>query len=224
MASWIVHLRIADQLLDRIPDLRSTEFVVGNIAPDSGIPNADWSAYTPSPVLSHFKTDDSVPKSIHIPLFIARHFSEEKRAEYTKEEYSFFLGYLVHLLTDQLWSSQVASPLQNRFPEEWAADKHTLIQKAKEDWYDLDFLYLKQHPGFRAYAIYENAVGFRNTFLDIFSPDAFDNRREYITAFYRQENDHLDREYPYLTEAEMDFFVQNAAGQILARLKSECGL
>ena len=37
MASWIVHLRIADQLLDRIPDLRSTEFVVGNIAPDSGM-------------------------------------------------------------------------------------------------------------------------------------------------------------------------------------------
>lgn len=55
MASWIVHLRIADQLLDQIPDLKSTEFVVGNIAPDSGIPNEDWSAYTPSPVLSHFK-------------------------------------------------------------------------------------------------------------------------------------------------------------------------
>ena len=53
MASWIVHLRIADQLLDRIPDLRSTEFVVGNIAPDSGIPNADWSAYTPSLSLIH---------------------------------------------------------------------------------------------------------------------------------------------------------------------------
>ncbi len=38
MASWIVHLRIADQLLDQIPDLKSTEFVVGNIAPDSVSP------------------------------------------------------------------------------------------------------------------------------------------------------------------------------------------
>lgn len=224
MASWIVHLRIADRLLDELPGLINTEFVVGNIAPDSGIPNEDWSAYTPSPVLSHFKANDSVPKTIQIALFTARHFSGEKRAEYTKEEYSFFLGYLVHLLTDLLWSSQVGGALQNRFPEEWAADKHALIQKAKEDWYDLDFLYLKQHPGFRAYEIYKSAVGFQNTFMDIFSTDAFDNRRAYITSFYGQENDHLDRDYPYLTEAEMDFFVQNASGQILTRLKSEYGL
>lgn len=36
MASWMVHLRIGDILLDHLPDLEATEFVVGNIAPDSG--------------------------------------------------------------------------------------------------------------------------------------------------------------------------------------------
>lgn len=36
MASWMVHLRIADRLLSEFPDLEETEFVVGNIAPDSG--------------------------------------------------------------------------------------------------------------------------------------------------------------------------------------------
>ena len=221
MASWIVHLRIADRLLNEIPGLKATEFVVGNIAPDSGIPNEDWTVFSPSPVVSHFKADDSVPKKIQIPVFTARHFSEEKRAEYSAEEYSFFLGYLVHLLTDVLWSDQVGGQLKNRFPEEWATDKHRLIQKAKEDWYDLDFLYLKQHPAFRAYTIYENAVGFQNTFLDFFTADAFDNRREYITSFYRQEKEHLDREYPYLTETEMDDFVENAARDIRLRLKRE---
>lgn len=221
MASWIVHLRIADRLLNEIPGLKATEFVVGNIAPDSGIPNEDWTVFTPSPVVSHFKADDSVPKKIQIPVFTARHFSEEKRAEYSTEEYSFFLGYLVHLLTDVLWSDQVGGQLKKRFPEEWATDKHRLIQKAKEDWYDLDFLYLKQHPGFRAYSLYENAVGFQNTFLDFFTADAFDNRREYITSFCRQEKEHLDRGYPYLTETEMDDFVENAARDIRLRLKRE---
>lgn len=224
MASWIVHLRIADRLLDRIPRLEKTEFVVGNIAPDSGIPNEDWSAYTPSSVISHFKPNDAVPKTIQISLFTARHFSEEQRAGYSPAEFSFFLGYLVHLLTDQLWSSQVAGALQNRFPERWTADKRALIREAKEDWYDLDFLYLKKHPAFRSFVIYENAVGFQNTFMDIFSSNAFDNRRAYIVSFYRQENDRLDREYPYLTEEQMNLFVQDAADQILYRLKQEYGV
>ena len=32
MASWMVHLRVADSLLDQIPDLSQAEFIVGNIA------------------------------------------------------------------------------------------------------------------------------------------------------------------------------------------------
>ncbi len=47
MASWMVHLRITDLLLDVFDNLEETEFVVGNIAPDSGIPSEDWSYYTP---------------------------------------------------------------------------------------------------------------------------------------------------------------------------------
>ena len=36
MASWMIHLRIADKLLDRIPGLSPIEFIMGNMAPDSG--------------------------------------------------------------------------------------------------------------------------------------------------------------------------------------------
>jgi hypothetical protein len=43
MATWMVHLRIADKLLNKIKGLSYTEFVVGNIAPDSGVPNDAWS-------------------------------------------------------------------------------------------------------------------------------------------------------------------------------------
>jgi hypothetical protein len=56
MASWMVHLRIVDRLLDEICNLTVAEFIVGNIAPDSGIPNDDWSVFTPSGDISHFKT------------------------------------------------------------------------------------------------------------------------------------------------------------------------
>ena len=56
MASWMVHLRIADKLLSKIRFLDPVSFIVGNIAPDSGVPNEDWSAFTPSTKISHFKT------------------------------------------------------------------------------------------------------------------------------------------------------------------------
>ena len=53
MASWMVHLRIADKLLDKIPNLSPVEFIVGNIAPDSGVPNEDWSRFPPDTKTSH---------------------------------------------------------------------------------------------------------------------------------------------------------------------------
>lgn len=224
MASWMVHLRIADSLLDSLPQLSDVDFVVGNIAPDSGVPNEDWSAFTPSAVVSHFKLDDTVPKSIHIPLFVERYFTPEQRARYTPAQNSFFAGYLSHLLTDQLWSAQVVNALKGRFPDQWRADRTALINRAKEDWYDLDYKYLRQHADFRAFRIYAGAVGYENVFMSEFAPDAFDNRRQYITSFYLEENNHLDREYPYLDEAQMDSFVSGASREILSRLQTEYGL
>jgi hypothetical protein len=47
MASWMVHLRIADKLLNELKDIDETAFVMGNIAPDSGVPNEDWTKFTP---------------------------------------------------------------------------------------------------------------------------------------------------------------------------------
>ena len=224
MASWMVHLRIADRLLDSLPQLSAVDFVVGNIAPDSGIPNEDWTIFTPSTVVSHFRVDPSDPRTIQIPVFVERYFTRLQRANYTPAQNSFFLGYLVHLLTDQLWSAQVGNALKERFPDQWQADRQGLIVRAKEDWYDLDYKYLRQHPDFRAFRIYSGAVGYQNVFMREFAPDAFDNRRQYITSFYLEENDHLDREYPYLTEGQMDGFVTSACAEILSRLETEYGI
>ena len=212
MASWMIHLRIADKLLDRVPDLSPIEFIMGSMAPDSGVPNEDWSAFTPSTALSHYRTDNGTGKKhIDISAYVEQYFTPEHIETYTNQQYSFYLGYYTHLLTDMLWSKLVARPTRQKFPDTgWA--------EIKEDWYDLDFLYLKKHPGFRAFRAYLGSVGFLNTYMDFFAPDAFDNRREYITSFYLQENDHLDREYPYLTEEEADSFVEAAVAEILPKI------
>lgn len=89
------------------------------------------------------------------------------------------------------------------------------------DWYDLDFLYIKMHPDFRAFSIYSNAVGFQNSYLDFFSSDAFDARREYITSFYRSANDNLERPYIYFTEQAAQSFVLSASSTIHLLLREK---
>lgn len=216
MASWMVHLRIADKLLDQIPGLSPVEFIVGNIAPDSGVPNADWSAFSPPTSISHFKTGT---QKAGPAAFAAKYFTPEQQAAYTPQQYGFYLGYLTHLITDRLWSDRIAHPAFRKYIGGEGHYTGPLVWKIKDDWYDLDYKYLRDHPGFRAFRVYLGAVGFRNEFMEEFSSDAFDNRRQYITDFYLQGKSGLDREYPYLTEKEMDRFVAEATEEILRQLK-----
>ena len=209
----MIHLRIADKLLDRIPNLSPIEFIMGNMAPDSGVPNADWTQFSPSTAVSHFRVDDGTGKrKIDLDAYLQRYFSPARRAGYNDRQYAFYLGYYTHLLTDCVWSDLVSWPARKLFPD-------TPIQVIKKDWYDQDFLYLRNHPGFRAFRAYLGSVGFVNTYLDFFAPDAFDNRREYITSFYLQDRDDLDREYPYLTTQQADRFVDACTERIMEVLK-----
>lgn len=217
MASWMVHLRIADKLLDKIPGLSPIEFIMGNMAPDSGVPNEDWSSFTPSYAVSHFKTgtDKTGPEA-----FAAKYFTTEQQKQYDERQYAFYLGYLSHLLTDALWSKQIALPSFRRHIGGQPPFRGPQVDRIKDDWYDLDYKYLRDHPGFRAFRVYLGSVGFRNEYLEEFSVDAIDNRRQYITDFYLQGKDNLDRVYPYLTEAEMDAFVEDASADILRQLET----
>ncbi len=98
MASWMIHLRVADTLLDRVPDLAANEFLMGNLAPDSGVPNADGTAYTPGKDVSHYKARGTDGKNrICVETFATDYFTKDKQAAYDKQHHSFYLGYLVHL-------------------------------------------------------------------------------------------------------------------------------
>ena len=222
MASWMVHLRIADRLLNRWPELSATEFVMGSIAPDSGVPTGPVGVYKPDKMTSHFqqKTENG-EKQIRTDWFAQQYLTAEQRMRYTAAQHSFYLGYYVHLLTDIRWVEEIFWPSARAEGERFAANRSECILRWKEDWYDLDFLYLQQHPGLRAFEIYKAAEGFANEYLDIFSPTAFDERRQGVTDFYAQPVTGLDREYPYLTQARMDRFVDEASEAIARTLEEE---
>ncbi|MCR5322118.1 MAG: serine hydrolase [Lachnospiraceae bacterium] len=216
MASWMIHLRIADRLLCEPGELDETAFIMGNIAPDSGVPNEDWSRFTPPKDISHFKTKSDDELFFDIDKFRAEYFNDELIKTYNKKQYSFFLGYYMHLLTDIEWTREIYTELLKAYPEEAKVDKNKLVWTAKGDWYDLDFLYLEQHPDFRAFSIYEKAVDYENEFMDMFSKDAFENRRQYICGFYRgDQHGNLHREYIFLTPERADKFVSDTVDKLI---------
>ena len=219
MASWMIHLRIADLLADSVRDLDETAFVMGSIAPDSGVPSADWTAYFPPKSVSHYKTRKEDETFFDIGRFVREHFSPDLIRSYSRREFSFFLGYYVHLLTDVEWTMEIYRPAMEAHAGRAGKDKNAFVWEMKRDWYDLDFRYLEEHTDFRAFRIYENAAGFRNDFLDIFSKDAFDSRREYICGFYRGEHGELYRDYPYLSPEQADRFVRRCAEKVSAGLE-----
>lgn len=216
MATWMAHLRVASGILAACPELAELEYIMGNIAPDSGEPTADWSSYVPSKAVSHYRIDKPDGScGIRPELFAEKYLTPEAVRGYSEQEFAFYLGYYDHLMTDVMWHEQILDVMIARNPEAYREHKYDLIWKWKGDWYDLDFLYLEEHPDFKAFQIYQKAEGFKNTYLDFFSEEAFDRRRVWITGFYQEKRENLHREYPYLNPQQMDDFVEYAVRHLL---------
>lgn len=104
MATWISHMMIADNLLNRGLYLDKTGFCVGNIAPDCNVENEDWTEFIPPRKVTHWMTGKSKLTADYEAFY--KEYIHEK-SFISKEAYSFFMGYYVHLITDVLFQKMV---------------------------------------------------------------------------------------------------------------------
>ncbi len=214
MAMWIVHLWIADRVAERfvIPD--ETAFAVGTIAPDSGQPKPDGRNYEPSKTVSHFRTAGRIDPE----KFAETYLSPDKIAAYTPRAFSFHLGYYVHLLTDVEWVNRIYWPVMQHYEDSPQEMKDAVRNAMRRDWIDNDYLFLETHPEPYTYRLYRSAAGFRNEYISFFEPDAFEVKQRLICSFYQSDHGPLDRDYPYLTPAATDRFVDETSETIVRTL------
>ncbi|MBM3151665.1 MAG: hypothetical protein FJZ96_05590 [Chloroflexi bacterium] len=212
MASWIVHLRIAENLLERIPALVPASFAVGSIAPDCGVPDEKWENFNPPPEVTHFGNFPGAERKL-ADLEFYRRYLLPLRAAQEPGPFSFRLGYFFHLVTDNLWSAEIAVPTTKRFPAEFGADKE-FIWEVKKDWYGLDFVYVRDHPGCLFWRIFLGARAGTGG-LDFLPLEAVRQRVEYIRQYYQRTDEKVQaayhRPYIYLTQAAMDAFVADTS-------------
>lgn len=222
MATWITHLRIAENLLMLIPDLDAENFAVGNIAPDSGIPDEKWEKFTPPSSVTHFNAPPEAPYRQADLKFYRQHlagFFKHNNKPSTiadTQHYSFLLGYFCHLVCDNLWRMLIGLQTYQRFKEQFDADRN-FIWEVKKDWYGLDFEYVRDHPNSLYWQVFLNC-SYPINYLDILLVEGVRQRIEYIKTYYRRIDDHaLERiNHPriYLTMPEVDRFVEQASERL----------
>ncbi len=66
MGTWIGRLRFAEILGESLPGLDKIQFIFGNLAPVSGIPNEAWSKYDPPKMVTHFLGPGEAERRIKI--------------------------------------------------------------------------------------------------------------------------------------------------------------
>ncbi|MHB1354802.1 MAG: zinc dependent phospholipase C family protein [Anaerolineae bacterium] len=213
MGTWIYHLRIAQNLLDIWPDLEEMAFVCGNLAPDSGRPNADFTRFDPPKELTHFLQARSIrPRGADLVYY--RGYLAGLNETDDPARYAFNLGYFCHLLADNLWIVQIepASRAGNKaiLASEGEAGWNTL----KGDWYDLDGLYLAAHPD-SLYWRFCRGIPILPPYLPFLDWESLYEQYDYMRNFYQQPPERpLDRCYRYLNATTMDRCVADSSRKI----------
>ncbi|MBN1976125.1 MAG: hypothetical protein JW918_01885 [Anaerolineae bacterium] len=216
MATWVAHLRLAENLLETIEELDAPSFALGNIAPDSGIPDEKWETFTPPKEVSHFivPTEDDVLRFADLEFY--RRYLLPMSCPGRKV--SLLMGYFLHLVADNLWYRWIARPTLERFQAELEADQR-FIWEVKRDWYGLDFVYLHQHPDSLFYRVFLDCEYDDDCGLDFMPAEGLRRQLDYIKNLY-QDREKMDqalngRPDIYLTKPEMDRFVRDTTRYLL---------
>jgi hypothetical protein len=215
MATWITHLRIAENLLELLPNLDPERFAVGNIAPDSGIPDGKWEKFDPPPEVTHFGNFPGSERKLADMEFF-RKYLLPLRGSAEISPVSFRMGYFFHLITDNLWSEKIGVPTVERFSAQFAADKD-FIWEVKKDWYGLDYIYVRDHPDCLFWRLFLDAKPDTGE-LEFLPFEAVRQRVEYIQQDYQRIDEGAQRAYSrpyiYLSRAEMDCFVDESTRRL----------
>lgn len=225
MATWIVHLRVVEKILNEIKGLDREQFGLGSVAPDSGIPDEKWENFDPPAEILHFQPPNKVSgdgaRHCNDLDFYRKHLSGVDWPGGDVDYFSFCLGYFFHLIVDNLWNKKIGEPTARLYESNYIEDyedKNTFFQKVKGDWYSLDFIHVREHPrSFFWQTFLKSEVTF--SFLDFLPEDALKQRVDYIKTFYQRDDEGvdklLDRSFEFLTKERMDSFVDETVHTLI---------
>ena len=206
MASWLTHLRIAERIKKRINEIDFPYFIMGGIAPDSGISDEKKVEYTPSKEITHYKRKkEDGTYFIDQDAFFSKYLTPEKIMVRSDSTRSFLWGYYFHLITDKLWLEQYFEPFKKDFLKGSDNTEEEYIKLIREEMYSLDYKYLQEN-GKELLNVLKGPCGSINFFTE-FDWDYICECRKRILEFYSEDKTPMNREPRYLTSDMLEEFI-----------------
>jgi hypothetical protein len=207
MASWMVHLRIAESMLAQIPGLDENLFAIGNIAPDSGIPDEKWEHFDPPASVTHFLQEKGAPYHCGDLAFFRQYLLPVWGETIDPARFSFLWGYFFHLLTDNIWARRIGRPIKQRYATQFTADPSGTRKMVNNERYGLDLLYVRAHPDSLFWRVFLHCQYDRNDL--VFLPvDAVQQRIAYIQTGYQRWDADMETlaagPFTYLTSEQLE--------------------
>ena len=199
MASWAIHFRVADWFLNKIQTLDKEYFLIGNIAPDCGVPVEGKREYDPPSIVTHRTNDGNKSDCDYNSIY-----NEFIRDETDVRKKSFFTGYFVHYMTDCLLALETCIPIEKAFG---SFDTNRKLAKAvKKEWYNLDFTFFKNHisPSFELFKTYK---AFHEPYPEFYKNNEISKQMKNIVFFYAS-NKPVRMKYKYTTPQIVEKFVE----------------
>jgi hypothetical protein len=210
MGTWISHLRIAENLLEYFPNVDEVTFAFGNLSPDSGIPNADWTEFNPPKEVTHFLHKGEEEDAIHDLVYYRQYLADIDPTD-DIHLYSFRLGYFFHLICDILWAKRIGAATKEQFKELFASDQKKAVSLVKDDWYRLDQLFVRDHPKHIFWRVIMTNP-YPPSYLPFVKNEALHHQYDHIRRFYNEQEDlwFLNIPYHYLNNETMTRIVNES--------------
>ena len=207
MPTWANHFRIADRLLDKISALNKEYFVIGNIAPDCGIPDKEHGVYRPPTGATHFTKDYYYSKKTDCDYNYI--FNNYIKNESDIKKKSFFIGYYVHLWTDCYYANKLFLPIEKEYGD-FRKNKE-LRQRVAAERNNIDFLFFSENisPSFE---LFKACGDFWESYPEWYKNGEISLQIKNIVSFYTK-NKPVAMEYRYLTPKKMAEFVSGAGAE-----------
>ena len=215
MGTWISHLRIAENLFRHFPSLDEVTFAFGNLSPDSGIPNADWTEFDPPKEVTHFLKKGEEEHTIRDLVYYGQYLAPVKPEENIKL-YSFRLGYFFHLICDIIWAKRIWDATKTAYHDELERDESQAIENIKREWYGLDQLYVRENKDSLFWRVIVPSPN-PPSYLPFVKDKALHHQYDYIRRYYSQpESDWFSAlPFRYLNENTMDRVINDSIEAVL---------
>ena len=205
MATWITHLRVAEAFKSLFNEREYQNFLIGNIAPDSGMLNEDNLTYTPPSEVSHYLCHDVEKWKNNNLNFYNKYLNQYRLTKTMNDDIAFKLGYFFHLFLDNLWGYYIYRPVKDKFSAELLKNPQ-FIWDIKKDWYGIDQEFIYENQKWETWNKF-NTLIYDNDFLDFYPNIAINNKLKSIKEFYNN-GEKIKRPYLYLTNQEMNNFIE----------------